>query len=413
MIDKTSTPSSYDRRPTPLDGGPASPPVEGDLDKRGAGHTGRIVVGSVVLIGSALAVVALLSSHRNAGAAKVASSLASAAAAGPIVRTTIVDVPTTNPKVQLIGEARPFAAVTLYAKVSGYLRSVSVDMGDKVKAGQVLAVIESPETDRAYSAAKEDYDNKQVYTDRVAKLLAKKYVSPEEADQARTEAAVARERLAGLEEQRAYESLRAPFDGTITARFADPGALVQNAASSQTSALPVVTVAQTDSLRVVVYLDQSDAASIRPGTHAVITMSERPGVTVTGAVARLSGQLDPKTRKMAAEIDVNDRRGTIVPGSFVQVELGLASNPKPQAPVEALVVRGGQTLVAVVDDASRIRFHPVVVESNDGRIVTFASGVQAGERLALSLGSSIAEGADVRVATAATAAPETPKGSQP
>src|SRR5262249_46655958 len=161
------------------------------------------------------------------------------------IRTTTAQMPTGNPSVELIGEARPFAAVTLYAKVSGYLKSVSVDMGDRVKAGQVLAVIESPETDRAYSAAKEDFDNKQVKAQRIAKLLDKKFASPDEADQARTEAAVARERLAGLEEQRAYETLRAPFDGRVTARFADPGALVQNAASSQTSALPVVTVAQT------------------------------------------------------------------------------------------------------------------------------------------------------------------------
>jgi RND family efflux transporter MFP subunit len=278
-------------------------------------------------------------------------------------------------------------------------------MGDHVKAGQVIATIESPETDRAYSGAKADYENKQVTADRVEKLLDKKFAAPGEADQAKTEAAVARERLASLEEQRAYELLRAPFAGTVTARFADPGALVQNAASSQTSALPVVTVSATDSLRILVYLDQGDAANVRPGTHAMIRLAERPAFSQAATVARVSGQLDAKTRKMVAELDVNDRDGQIVPGSFVQVEMVVPSQPKPQAPVEALVVRAGKTFVAVIDGTSRVRFHEVSVAGNDGRIVTFNDGVAAGDRLGLSLGSSIADGALVRVAETPSAAP--------
>src|SRR6185312_11402965 len=135
-------------------------------------------------------------------------------------------------------------------KVAGYIKTVAVDVGDRVKANDVVATIESPETDRALDAAQADYDNKQLTSSRIAQLLQRKLVSPQEADQARTEAAVAKERLEGLHEQQGYETLRAPFAGRVTARFADPGALAQNAASSQTSALPVVTVSQTDALRV-------------------------------------------------------------------------------------------------------------------------------------------------------------------
>jgi RND family efflux transporter MFP subunit len=375
-------------------------------------HAGRVVFGSVILIAVAVAAIALLATHRSAGAAKVATTLTTDAAAGPTIRTAIVGLSTANANVQLIGEARPYASVTLYAKVSGYLGSITVDMGDKVKAGQVIATIESPETDRALSGAKVDYDNKQVTADRLTKLLAKKFVSPGESDQATTEAAVARERLASLQEQRAYEEIRAPFAGTVTARYADPGALVQNAASSQTSALPVVTVAQTDSLRVLVYLDQGDAANVHPGTRCIITLAERPGLVVPAAVARLSGQLDTKTRKMVAELDVNDRSGVIVPGSFVQVQIAATSSAKPQAPVEALVVRGGQTLVAVVDETSHVHFQPVTVAQNDGRNVTFSSGVKVGDRVALSLGSSLADGAVVRVSPAAAAAAPS-QGKQP
>src|SRR5579872_3809411 len=220
MIDQTSNQQSpYDRRGPDRAAGDPSDRSGGTVPARS--YTGQLIVGSVVLVGGALTIVALLATHRNAAAAKVAVSLESSVAAGPAVRTVLAGLSTNTSKVQLIGEARPFATVTLYAKVSGYLRSVNVDMGDHVKAGEVLAVIESPETDRALSAAKADYENKQVTADRVAKLLDKKFVSPEEADQARTEAAVARERLAGLEELRGYEELRAPFTGTVTARFAD------------------------------------------------------------------------------------------------------------------------------------------------------------------------------------------------
>ncbi|MEO7083089.1 MAG: efflux RND transporter periplasmic adaptor subunit [Gemmatimonadaceae bacterium] len=389
MTDHTSTRPSLDDRP----------------ESARKPHAGRIIFGSVVLIGGALATVAVLATHRSARAARVATTLAADAAAGPAVRTTIAEMSPPNPKVDFIGETKPYASVTLYAKVSGYLKSVSVDMGDRVKAGQIIATIESPETDRAYSGAKADYDNKQVTADRVAKLLDKKFAAPGEADQAKTEAAVARERLASLEDQRQYELLRAPFAGTITARFADPGALVQNAASSQTSALPVVTVSETDSLRILVYLDQGDATSVRPGTHATIRLAERPAFSMPATVARVSGQLDAKTRKMVAEFDVNDRAGQIVPGSFVQVEMVVPSLPRPQAPVEALIVRGGKSFVAVVDSSSHVRFREVTVAGNDGRIVTFTDGVSAGDRLALSLGSAIADGALVRVAETPAATP--------
>jgi RND family efflux transporter MFP subunit len=326
--------------------------------------------------------------------------------------TTVTQSPATE-HLDLLGEARPFASVTLYAKVSGYMRDIQVDKGDHVAAGAVLASIESPETDRAYSAAKADYENKALTASRVDKLLANKLVSPEEADEARTQATIAHERLAGLAEERDYEVLRAPFAGTVTARYADPGALVQNAATSQTNALPVVTVSQTDRLRVYVYLDQSDAAHVRPGTHATITLQERPDVHIAASVTRLSGELDPKTRKMLAELDIDDRDQTIIPGSFVQVVLDMPTPSRPEAPAEALIIRGeagggtegGRRYVAVVGDDGHVHFHEVTVVGNDGRTVTFGSGVALGDRVVLNLGSAIADGALVRPDTSSAATP--------
>lgn len=346
----------------------------------------------------ALAAVGLLGWRRSAGAREETRLRKAEVSHGTIVKTTTVALAPAVRRLTLLGEARPFAEVTLYAKVSGYLKSVLVDRGDHVHQGELLATIESPETDRAVSAARAEYEQRRVTADRVVKLLAQQFVSPQEADQARADAAVAHERLAALEEQQAYESLRAPLDGTVTARYADPGALVQSAATSQTNALPVLTVSETDRLRVFVYLDQGDAADVRPGTRATLTSQDHPDIKVPASVTRLSGVLDAKTRKMVAEVDVNDRDGRIVPGGFVQVLLDVPTVARPQAPAEALVVRGTSTYVGLIDSTAHVHLIPVTVASNDGKTVTFGSGVVAGQRIALSLGGTVPDGALVQVA---------------
>lgn len=284
-----------------------------------------ITVIMTVLVLVAAALVLLLWTRRTASAAHESAARSTVLDDGSVVRATTVSQSSPIHQLTLLGEARPFATVTVYAKVSGYLQSIRVDVGDHVSAGQVIATIESPETDRALAGAKADYDNKEVTAARVAQLLAKKFVSPQEEDQARTEAAVGKERVAALAEQQRYETLRAPLTGTVTARFADPGALMQNAASSQTSALPVVTIAENERLRVLMYMDQADASSVKKGTRVDITLTEQPGVSIPGVVARVSGELDPKTRKMLTEIDVDNRNGVIVAGSLVQVRVDVPS----------------------------------------------------------------------------------------
>ena len=353
----------------------------------------------------ALVGVALIGWRRSASASTERTQRTAEVGQGVTVKTTIVARSPSSNKLVLLGEARPYAEVTLYAKVSGYLKSVRVDRGDRVTRGEVLATIVSPETDRALSAARAEYEQRRVTAERVDRLYAKQFVSPQEDDQARADAAVARERVASLAEQQDYESLRAPLDGVVTARFADPGALLQGATSSQTSALPMLTVSQIDRLRVFVYLDQREAAGVRVGTSAMITSQDQPNLSVPASIARLSGTLDAKTRKMLAELDVDNRNGAIVPGSFLTVSLNVPVPSQPQAPAEALVVRGTTTYVAVVDAQQRIHLVPVTVASNDGKIVTFASGVEPGTRIALSLGGSVQDGAQARLAPDTSAKP--------
>ncbi len=373
------------------------------------------VTAVVLLLGGAIA-VRMLWTRRTAYGAAEAATRKNEVARGTRVRMVAVTESPAVRAVDLLGEARPDESVTLYAKVAGYLKTVTVDVGSRVATGDVLATIESPETDRALLAAKADYDNKRVTADRVATLLQRKMVSAQEADQARTEAAVAEQRLEALKEQQGYETLRAPFSGRVTARFADPGALAQSAATSQTSALPVVTVSKIDTLRLFIYLDQSDAASTHAGTPVTVTTDERRDIHVSARISRVSGELDPKTRKMLAEVDIENRDGLVVAGSFIPVRVDLPDTPKPQAPAEALLVRGAQMFVGTVDDQSHVHLRPVTIVNNDGRIVTFGSGVAAGDRVALNLESSTADGDHVEIApdttssAAAAAAASKPAG---
>lgn len=393
MSDATHTPST---ETTPAEYSPdheAHRPAVETAPRR----TWPVVVVATGLVIATAGAVWLLAAHRSSALAAEAKARTSESAAGSVVKTALVAQSPPERVVNLLGEAKPFATVTLYGKVAGYLKAVNVDVGDRVASGATIATIESPETDRALAAAKADYENKQLTSSRVSQLLAKKLVSPQEADQAKTEAAMAAERLEGLKEQQSYETLRAPFAGRVTARFADAGALVQSAATSQTSALPVVTVSQVDRLRVFAYLDQSDATLAHAGTKASIALPEHPSVETPVTISRVAGELDPKTRKMLAEVDIDNADGTIVPGSFVQVRVKFPQKPEAQAPVEALLVRGGKTMVGVIDEQARVHLAPVSVESNDGRLVTFASGVNVGDRVALSLGSAVADGEKVQV----------------
>src|SRR6202012_4593702 len=138
-----------------------------------------------------------------------------------------------------------------------------------------------------------------------------------------------------LAQQKSYEVLRAPFAGTVTARYADPGALVQAATGASTGALPLVTISTPERLRVYVYVDQRQAGSVRIGDAALVSLSDRGDAHIEGHVARLSSELDPHTRMMLVEVDVDNKDGAIVPGSFVTVTLSLATPPEIEIPVEA------------------------------------------------------------------------------
>ena len=316
---------------------------------------------------------------------------------GPVVKVIKAGMSAADKGLVLIGEARPFQSVTLYAKTSGYMNRILVDKGDKVRQGQLLATIISPEIDQAYAAAVADLENKKKIYKRDQALVAREYISQEDAEQSETAVKMATAQMQSLKEQMQYKNLTAPFTGTITARFADAGALVQNATNSQTSAQPVVTLSQLDKIRVYVYIAQNDAAFLKEGYPVTLSMTEKPEMKVQASVTRIAGELDPKTRMMLVEIDLPNTNNEIIPGSYLQVTFKAPEKKNLTMPSEALVIRGGKPFVPLIGPDSVLHYRPVVVENNDGVHVSVVSGIQTGDMVGISVSPELNEGQKVRI----------------
>lgn len=234
--------------------------------------------------------------------------------------------------------------------------------------------------------------------------LAHGFNARRDAELDRSQAAVADASVAALTSQKAYEQLRAPFAGTVTARFADPGALVQSAVSAQTGALPVVTISAVDRLRVFAYVDQRAASLIHVGAKAEVSLPGSVagvlgGEVKKGQVARFSHELDPRTRTMLVEIELDNKDGRIIPGSFVNVAFAIKAPPAVEVPVEALVLRERKPFVATIKSLGepRVSFREVVLAGSSGfgsdsGHIRVTSGLAVGQLVALNLGESMSEG---------------------
>ncbi len=353
-----------------------------------------LYLGGVVGVLAVTGGVFLVAHTRTASAEAEGTRRSNEEALGPPVRIATATRSPSVRRIDLQGEARAFASVTLYAKLSGYLKSIRVDKGDHVREGQIIGVIESPEVDRQYDAAVADAHVKRANAKRAEALSAPGVVSKSEADIQKGAAEVADAQVSSLATQKSYETLRAPFSGTVTARFADPGALVQNATNAQTSALPLVTVSQVERLRVYVYVDQRDASEVSVGDAAEVRLPGR-AVTRKGRVTRRSDELDLRTRTMLVEVDLDNRDGAIVPGSFVDVSLTLKATPLVQVPVEALIMRGKDAFTPVVE-SEHVHIRPLVIADLDGKTARLSSGLREGEVVALNLGQNVPDGSRVR-----------------
>jgi membrane fusion protein, multidrug efflux system len=353
------------------------------------------LIGLLVIAGAALTGVRL---WQDKDAQLVASreAMAEGLAKGPAVQVATIAQGPKERLITLLGDTRPYQVATLYGKVGGYLKSIDVDRGDHVTAGQVLAQVESAETDRQYDSAVSDLENKRKNADRENALVTRGWTSVQSADQANTAYHMAQANMEQLAVMKSYEVLRAPFDGTVTARFVDVGAMIQSSVTNQTSNQPVVMIADMSRLRVDVYVEQKDVPYVHVGDTAEVADGANPDRKVRARIARTSDQLDPRTRTLFTELDVDNSQSFLVPGAFVYVTLHVPISSYPEIPVAALLVRGANTFIASVSAESMVRLQPVKVATTDGMRVSLAEGGRVGERVALNLPDEVADGSRIR-----------------
>jgi membrane fusion protein, multidrug efflux system len=331
---------------------------------------------------------------------------------GPPVATAISVRGPDFRKVALLGEARPYKTATLYAKVSGYLSRIAVDAGDRVKAGQFIAEITSPELDAQYRGASAALENRRKLAQRTRDLAEKGFFSQQALDNAETDVRTQEDVAKEIRTMQNYRVLVAPFTGVVTTRYVDPGALVTNATTNQSSAQPVVTISDTSKLRVTVYVDQVDAGFIKSGTKVEITDSSNPTVKAEATVSRTSGELDPRTRTMATQVDFDNSKGTFISGAFVAVSLLFPAKSFIEVPSAALVTREGKSLVGTITEDKHLKFTPIEVAGTDGKVIRIANGIGEGVRVALNVPNTVSDGAKVNPAPpapgASAAAPASP-----
>lgn len=315
----------------------------------------------------------------------------------------------------LPGTMQPYAEAPIYARTSGYLARRHVEMGARVRAGQVLAEIDAPELEQQLQQARADLATAeanarlaQITADRYRNLAKTDAVSQQDADNAagtlearRAAVESARFNVQRLEQLHAFTKVVSPISGVITARNTDVGALIDPGASGG-AARELFHVASTDRLRVFVHVPQVYSRSARPGIQAEVTLAELPGRRFTGSLVRTAEAIDPASRTLLAEIEVDNRDGTLLPGAFAQVRLKL-DRPVSSlvVPVNTLMFRGDGVKVAAVRDGRTVALVPVTIGRDFGTEAELLTGLTADDTIVVSPPDSIADGQEVRIVAGA------------
>jgi membrane fusion protein, multidrug efflux system len=285
-----------------------------------------------------------------------------------------------------------YIETAIYAKVPGYMKMIEVDKGDRVKTGQVMAILESPETDQAVANARANY-RIALITDERYQLLVRQAVIPQQsADQ--THATMLQD-LATLKQDQAlqaYEVIRSPVDGIVTARYVDPGALIPETTTPATAATPIVGVATLSPLRVYAYIPQSTALFIHDGDPAKITVDERPGRVYQGPVIRHPEALDETSRTMLAEVDLPNTDRSLYPGMYARMAMTVTSRQNgPMVRDDALIFRDGNIYVPVVR-SDELHLVKVTLGYDNGLNVVVHGDISDDDLVGLNLGQAVEDG---------------------
>jgi RND family efflux transporter MFP subunit len=389
-------------------------------------QTGRRVkagvgVAAAVLLVCCAAVIVIRLFHVHA----VAKAGETAYSTPPPVDVVIARPATAGQDLVLPGETAAWYEATIYARVNGYVAKWSVDIGDHVKKGQILATIETPELDAELQAAKAQLraSEAQVEARKAEAEFSKStnerwrdspkgVVSEQERESKKADYESSKARLYAADAQvnldkskvdqysalAEFKLVRAPFDGTVTERRIDIGNLVTAGSGSTTT--PLYRMAQTDPLRIFVDVPQSASGELmRPGVPAEIRATGAVGGVFSGKIVRSAESINAQARTMRVEVDMPNAEHLLVPGMYVNIAFKLQPRGLVEVPAAALIFRASGTQVAQVDASGKIRFADVVIARDNGSLVELASGVKPGDKLVLNISSQIAPGQTVAVNT--------------
>ena len=382
------------------------------------------VRGAAVVILGLLALALIVGVMPRLSRRKALANVVDANTAPPMVRVATVDTAPGASTVTLPGSVAAFATTPIYARAPGYIGHFQADIGSRVRSGDLLARIDAPELDHQVqqTRAMVSQDSAslalaQVELARWKQMIsADSAVTQEEVDQKQAAFNVAQATLNGaianwrqLTQLQAYERVVAPFDGVITARNVNEGALVGTAgsvsgtlASAQGSAAgSLFQMDRIDTVRVFVTVPEDNAPGVTVGSPVVITAPALPGDTLKGQVTRTSNRLDPAARTLLAEVDVANPKGTFLPGTYTQVQLTL-SRPSSvlKLPATALVIRAGPPQVITVGPDSTAQFHTVNVGRDFGSWLQVTGGLPHGAKVVVNPPDGLQPGQRVRAMSA-------------
>lgn len=363
---------------------------------------GRIspVIGLIALIGVALLVLAvtLFRDQPPDATSEIADQPNHATQDGP--GTTPVQVMKPQRRdiamtITLPANISPWQQATLYAKVPGYLKWMGADKGDTVKKDQLLALIDAPEVEQQFRQAESDYKIKHLTYQRLHNVWKENpdVIAKQDVDVAEAEAEGARHFMENRRTMLDYTKVDAPFSGVITARFADPGALIQSGSASATQAAPLFTLMDLDTVRVFVSVPQEVALLAKPGVPVTLARKEAPGQEVSGSITRTTEALDSATRTLLVEIDMPNKDRQLQPGMYVTATLSLQQHPNALGIPPAAIAAGANKEMAVYAvEQGKARRIAIKTGLDDGQWVEVAEGLTGNEDIVVVGKSGLKDG---------------------
>jgi RND family efflux transporter MFP subunit len=320
------------------------------------------------------------------------SQLADRAAQGRNVLVARIFQLSSSRSVDLPATIHGYTEAALYAKVAGYLKTIDVDKGDRVQRGQVIAILETPDLDKQVADAKAAYWL-QVVTDKREQLLVRQgVIAQQEADTANASMLEAKATYEQLLAEQSYKEITAPFDGIVTARYVDPGALIPQATTTA-NGVPIVAVATVSPLRVYAEVPQNLALWVKNGDPVTITTYEREGQNFQGTILRHPEALDTASRTMLVEVDLPNKDRALLPGMYAKLDITVDASAATGSMVrdDALVFRDNQVLVPLVR-GGHLHLVPVKLGYDNGNTVVVEGDIHSDDMVALNVGQAATDG---------------------